>query len=117
MKKIATLLLLTIFALGSNNIIAQKVKKTETIIIKTSAQCEMCKTRIEKAMAYEKGVVSSKLNVETAELTVKYKIAKTTPEKIRKAISKTGYDADEVKANPKAYDNLPSCCKKGGMDH
>jgi mercuric ion binding protein len=117
MKKIATLILITIFALGSSNLRAQKAKKTETIIIKTSSQCGMCKATIEKAMAYEKGIVSSSLNVETAELTVKYKTVKTTPEKIRIAISMTGYDADEIKANKKAYDNLPGCCQVGGMDH
>ena len=117
MNRLATIILLSIFALGSNNLIAQKGKKSETIIIKTSSQCGMCKATIEKAMAYEKGVISSDLNVKTAELTVKYKPAKTTPEKIRKAISDVGYDADDVKANKKAYDNLPGCCQKGGMGH
>ena len=77
----------------------------------------MCKATIEKAMAYEKDIISSSLDVETAELTVKYKLAKTTPEKIRNAISAAGYGADYVKANKKAYNNLPNCCKIGGMDH
>jgi cation transport ATPase len=117
MKKIATIILITVFTLGVNTIMAQKVKKTESIILKTSAQCDMCKTTIEKAMAYEKGILNSELNVETAELTVKYKISKTTPEKIRKAISESGYDADDVKADEKAYNNLPACCQKGGMVH
>tara|TARA_B100000809_G_scaffold225968_1_gene237277 strand:- start:4496 stop:4849 length:354 start_codon:yes stop_codon:yes gene_type:complete len=117
MKKITTLILITIFALGSSNIRAQKAKKTETIIIKTSSQCGMCKATIEKAMAYEKGVISSILDIETAELTVKYKPKKTNPSKIRLAISDSGYDADDIKANKKAYDNLPGCCQLGGMDH
>ena len=117
MKKIATLIFLSILAISSNNLNAQKGKKSETIIIKTSSECGMCKATIEKAMAYEKGVISSELNVKTAELTIKYKPTKTTPEKIRKAISDVGYDADDVKANKKSYDNLPGCCQKGGMDH
>ena len=117
MKKIATIILITVFALGSNKSIAQKVKKVETIIIKTSSQCGTCKAAIEKAMAFEKGVTSSKLDIETAELTVNYKPKKTNPSKIRLAISEVGYDADDIKANKKAYDNLPSCCQVGGMDH
>jgi len=117
MKKIATLILLSIFALGPNSTMAQKTKKSETIVIKTSSQCGMCKAKLEKAMAYEKGIISSTLNIKTAELTVKYKPAKTSPEKIRKAITKTGYDADDLKAEQKSYDNLPNCCKKGGMEH
>ena len=117
MKNLMTIIIITLFTIGTNDVIAQKAKKIETIIIKTSTECGMCKTRIEKAMAYEKGIVSSNLNVEKAELTVTYKIAKTTPEKIRIAISKVGYDADDVKAVKKAHDNLPGCCQKDGMDH
>ena len=31
---------------------------------------------------------------------------------IKKAISMMGFDADEIKADPIAYDNLDGCCKK-----
>jgi len=86
--------------------------KTVSIEIKTSAQCGMCKETIEKALAFEKGVVTSELIVETKILKVTYKPAKTTPEAIRRAVSDAGYDADEVKADPKAYNNLSDCCKK-----
>lgn len=96
---------------------AQKAKKVATIKIKTSTQCEMCKERLEKAMAYEKGIKSAILDVESKVLTVTYKTRKTNPKKIRKAVSKVGYDADEVPAWKKAYDKLPACCKKGGHDH
>ncbi len=36
---------------------------------------------------------------------------KTDTDKLRKAISLIGYNADDVKANKKAHDNLPSCCQ------
>jgi copper chaperone CopZ len=86
--------------------------KTETIKIKTSSQCDMCKERIEEALAFEKGVKKSDLDVETQIVTVTYKAGKTTPGKIRRAISKVGYDADDVAADFKAYGKLPACCKK-----
>lgn len=114
MKILITLIIIGFIAVSTQSVTAQKAKKTATITIKTSAQCEMCKERIEKAMAYEKGVVSTNLDIETQVLTVKYKVAKTTPEKIKIAITKIGYDADDLKADLKAHDKLPKCCQKGG---
>ncbi len=85
--------------------------------IKTSTQCTMCKERIEKAMAYEKGVKKSNLDIEKAIITIVYNPKKTTPTIIKKSISEVGYDADEIPADSLAYKNLPTCCKKGGMIH
>ena len=111
------ILLLIVSALLASSYV-QAQKNTEEIKILTSAQCEMCKTRIETAMAYEKGVSKSDLNLEDKVLTVTYKAGKTTPDKIRKAINALGYDADETLADPKAYASLPPCCKKpGDPDH
>lgn len=112
MKKSMKSVIMMIFIAMPSLFFAQKT--TETITIKTSAQCDMCKKTLEKAMAYEKGVKSSSLEVSSAVLSVEFNPKKTTPDKIRKAVSDVGYDADEVKADPKAYDNLPDCCKKGG---
>ncbi len=114
MKNLITLIIISFFAICAQNVTAQKTNSTETIVIKTSTQCEQCKQRVEKAMAYEKGVTSSNLNIEKAEFTVTYKPTKTSPEKLRLVISELGYDADDVPANVKAYNNLPKCCQKGG---
>lgn len=93
---------------------AQSAKKAE-LKVKTSAVCEMCKTTIEKELAFAKGVKRSTVDVPSKIVTVTYNPKKTTPEKIRQAIAKAGYDADDVPADPKAYENLNSCCKKSGM--
>lgn len=87
-------------------------KKQDTIRIATSAQCEMCKNRIEKAMAYEKGVVKSDLDIESKVLTIVYKTAKTDPDRLKKAVTLIGYDADDLIADESAYSKLPPCCKK-----
>lgn len=87
-------------------------KKTETIKIKTSAVCDMCKDRIEQGMAFEKGVKNVVLDVDTKIATITYNPSKTTPDDLRKAISKLGYDADNVAADKTAYAKLPACCKK-----
>ncbi len=87
----------------------------QTITIKTSAVCDMCKETIEKAMAFEKGVKTSELNVDTKILTVTFNPKKTSDEKIKKAVTFAGYDADEMPADPKAYENLDPCCKKDAV--
>jgi len=117
MKTLKTLSIIALIIISANNIKAQTTKSKETIVIKTSTECNMCKERVEKEMAYTKGIISSSLNVDKAELTVVYKSHKTTPEKIRKTISDLGYDADDLKANKKAHNELPNCCQKGGMSH
>ena len=86
--------------------------QTDTIRIQTTAECEMCKETIESNLSFEKGVKKSDLNLDNKIITVIYNPGKTDPEKIRKAIAKSGYDADSLKANPKAYKRLPDCCKK-----
>ena len=92
---------------------AKAQDKTETMYVKTSATCDMCKSTIEKYVAFEKGVKRVSVDVSTAITTIVYNPEKTSPEKIRKAISKSGYDADDVKADPKAFKKLDECCKKG----
>ena len=92
-------------------------KKSDTLQIKTSAVCGQCKDRIEGVLAFEKGVKSSSLDIETKVLTVIYNPAKTTPEKLRITVSKIGYDADNVPANEAAYVKLPACCKKDAPKH
>lgn len=112
LKKFATSAVIITLVLFTGSLFAQSKNKAE-IKIKTSAECDMCKKTIEKTMAYEKGVKEAKLDLSTHELTVTYNPKKTSPEQIRKAISNAGYDADDVKANNKAYQQLPECCKKG----
>jgi periplasmic mercuric ion binding protein len=96
---------------------SQEQKKEETITIKTSAVCSMCKERIESAMAFEKGVKAVNLDVKTKILTVTYKTSKTDPDKLKLAVTKIGYDADDLAADPTAYEKLPACCKKGNETH
>lgn len=92
--------------------------KDKIVKIKTSAICEMCKERIERNLAFEKGVKEANLDVETKVVTVIYNPKKTDVAKLKANISKTGYDADEMIADGVGYNKLPSCCKKGGsMDH
>ena len=97
--------------------LGQSAKKEETVSIKTSAVCGMCKDRIEQGLAFEKGIRSVTVDIKTKIASVGYNPLKTTADDIRKAISKLGYDADTVVADPKAYAKLPACCKKEQPPH
>ena len=92
------------------------VPKTQTVKIKTSAICEMCKERIEKKLAFTKGVTDVNLDVDSKDkvATIIFNPKKTNVAKLKKAIAEVGYDADEVVAETAGYDKLPGCCKKGG---
>ncbi len=109
MKKIVSVL--TLIMLLSGIVMATPPKSAE-IKIKTSAKCGMCKKRIEKDLGDSKGIINSNLDLKDKVITVTYNPKKTSPEKIKGIISKTGYDADEVMADATAHDNLPGCCQK-----
>lgn len=105
-------ILLMIFFVGINsNAQSNELKTAE---IKTSAVCEMCKERIEEKVLKLDGVSKANLDVETKLLTVEYDESKISLKEIRIAISKTGYDADDVKRDPKVYKKLPKCCRIDG---
>jgi periplasmic mercuric ion binding protein len=87
-------------------------RNTDEVKIKTSAQCPMCKESIEKMLTFERGVRHALLDMETKKVTVRYNTRRTDPDKLRKAITKLGYDADNLPGDEKAYSDLPGCCKK-----
>jgi copper chaperone CopZ len=109
MKKAIMTFALIIF--GSIAVFAQ-AKQEEEVKIKTSAVCKMCKATIEKSLAYEKGIKTATLDVPSQIVTVTYNPKKTDADRIKKAINQTGYDADQLPADAKAYDRLDDCCKK-----
>lgn len=83
------------------------------IKIKTSAICDMCKNRIELVVNNLDGVKKSMLSLETGIVKIKYDTDILSPLDLRLAISDAGYDADDMPADPEAYNVLPGCCKKG----
>jgi mercuric ion binding protein len=112
-------ILIVLFGLFTwNTLYSQSTKpaKQEVVVIQTSAQCGDCKTRIEGGLNYTKGVKYAELDMTTKQVTVKYKPKLTNPQALKKIIAATGYDADEVKADPDAIKKLPLCCQPGGMD-
>ncbi|MBO4231820.1 MAG: heavy-metal-associated domain-containing protein [Bacteroidales bacterium] len=105
-------LLLAIFAIALlSGASAQNKKDIQTIVIQTNGVCGKCQSRIMENIPYEKGVTDCKYDLQTAKVTVSYNSTKTNPDNIRQAISKLGYDADNVKADADARAKLPACCR------
>ena len=109
--------LLTASAAVAQQAPAKGAKSTQQLQVKTSAVCDMCKARLEKSLAYEKAVQGVVLDVPSQMLTVTFRPDKTTPEALRTAVQRTGYDADAQPADTRAYDRLPDCCKKTNAVH
>lgn len=113
--------LVSFFSLHANQMdqlmVESNGSKNDTVTIKTSAICHMCEERIEHDMAFEKGVRSVDLDLETNILTVVYKKGKNTEEGLKVALTEIGYDADEMPADQKAHDRLPDCCQQGTKPH
>ena len=89
----------------------------ESITINTpTIQCGMCQASIEKGLSKLNGVSRSKVDLKTKTTVVSYSADKTNLDKIERAISDLGYQANSIKADEKAYAELFPCCKIGGMD-
>lgn len=87
-----------------------KMVMTKTETIKVSGNCELCKTRIEKAAKVD-GVTKAVWSDKTKLLTLVYNPMKVKSDNIQKQIAAVGHDTPKYKATDKAYNALPSCCK------
>lgn len=92
MKKYLVILLL----LAGSFAVKAQVEKVE---IKTSAICGMCKNAIERDLAFEKGIKTADLDLETKVVTIEFNAKKTDTDKIRKRITKVGYNAEIGRAH------------------
>jgi periplasmic mercuric ion binding protein len=114
---IAAMTFIAALFLSSTTLQAQEKSKTETVVVKSSVVCAMCEQKVKKDLAFEKGVTDIQVNLKEKLITVEYRPNRTNEEKIKKAITKIGYDADELMADEKAYDKLPACCKRDVEPH
>ncbi len=114
MKKVIITVCLTLFMVVA---VSAQEKKTEKAKIHTSAICQMCKETIEYELTFTKGIKFVELDVDSKIVSVEYNPKKINADDIRNSIAGVGYHADSVKRDPKAYANLPFCCRDGGHDN
>lgn len=104
--KVKILLLFTVLFISKSSV------ASDTVVIKTSAQCNSCKMRLESRMLNLKGVLSSHLNIESKELMVVYDKELVAIPEIESKVTEIGYDANYKAAKKAAYKRLPACCRK-----
>lgn len=82
----------------------------ETISVPT-IQCGMCVKSITKALTALEGVAAAEVDLDEKTTTVKFDAKKTDLKKLEQTIADIGYDANDTKRDPKAYEKLSPCCK------
>lgn len=113
MKKLIALLILAIpFAVKA------EINGVDTLTVKTEItcdhclECETCGQNLIPSIYNLKGIKKITIEPEKNTITVVYQSAKITPNEIRVAISKRGYKADDIQADPQGLAKLDGCCKK-----
>jgi len=94
--KTKVLLFVSLFLLSiSLSVNGQDKKKSnkEEVTFDVSMTCENCKKKIEKNIAFEKGVTDMKVDLPEKTVTVKYNTDKTDPAKLMEAFEKLGFNA------------------------
>lgn len=119
MKRIITLAIVAGLALATLTAQTKQAAETkggnakvETTVVKVpTIVCNSCVSTITKALKKVNGVRTTKIDLEKKTATVSYVSTKTTLSKIEMAIAKAGYDANDTKRDPEAYEKLDACCK------
>ena len=91
----------------------------QKVVIQTNGVCSKCEALFKENVPFFKGVKDYSYDPKTSKMTIAYDSKKTNPDLLRQQISKLGYNADNVKADPAARAKLPACCqveKKPGQD-
>lgn len=117
-NNIKTTAMLIIALLTITSAFAQKKQRTAKAIIKTHFNCDHCKKcetcglKFEAELYNTKGIKTYSIDEKAMTITIVYNPQKVNLQTIKTAISKIGYDADDLKADPIAYEKLDNCCKK-----
>ena len=78
--------------------------------VKVAGNCEMCKSRIEKAALSVEGVFSARWNANEQLLHLDYDAQKTSSDYIQKIVARSGHDTESFSAPDDTYNELPGCC-------
>lgn len=95
---LAVMLFVSVFAFNcdAQNKNQKAQPKYEEVTFVTTIDCDHCVKKCEANLPYEKGVKDCKIALDDFTVYFKYDPAKTDKEKLKKAIQKLGYDAEEI---------------------
>ncbi len=78
-----------------------KDKKEECVVFDVNMHCTSCKAKIEKNIAFEKGVKALDVSLENKTVAVTYRADKNSEESLKQAFEKLGYTATVKKEEEK----------------
>ena len=91
---------------------ANDADRSEHVMIRVpTMQCQTCKENIESAVKVLDGIKSVEVDKNEKVAHINFEKGKTDLEKIETVITEAGYDANDKKAVPDAYNRLDDCCK------
>ena len=96
-NKIIMVVLLCLFAYGAAAQKKNKNKKKEEVTFSVPIDCQGCVDKINKNIAFEKGVKRIKCNLEQKTVKITYRKDKTDIENLKKGFAKIGYTNVSVK--------------------
>lgn len=111
MKLTSLSIALSLVAIFFSTITSASSLHYETTTFKVYGNCEMCKTRIEKALLKNENIKTAVWDVKTKMLTVSYNPHMISVEEIHQLVADTGNDTEKIKAKDATYKNLHGCCQ------
>ncbi|MBX7051222.1 MAG: heavy-metal-associated domain-containing protein [Flavobacteriales bacterium] len=115
MKSIISMIVLVLALASQTNVHAQKTPKSITAKFWVAGVCGLCEETIEKVMD-TKGVIAADYDLASNQLTVTYKPAKISEEKLHQLLNDAGYDTEKSTCTPEQYGRVHECCKYREMD-
>ena len=116
MKTIFTLCCAFVFVIGgckrpaTGNLPPTNTAAMTTISLPT-LKCNTCVATVKRTLSSLDGVESAEVDLKAKNVTVHYLTAKLDVGRIEVGISKAGYDANNIRRDSSAHENLPECCK------
>ncbi len=92
---------------------SSKSEATTVAVKVPTLQCAACSNTVEKALKTVQGVQRVEVDLKTKTAKVTFDAHVATVSDLERAVVKAGYAANDKKADPDAYTQLPSCCKVG----
>jgi len=94
MKRVLLILICVIYAFSAAFAQEDRRNTRETVTFVVNMECENCVTKIEKNIAFERGVTDLKCELPSKTVQVTYRTDRTTQENLVAAFKKIGYTAE-----------------------
>ena len=107
MKKVVIMSFIILFAFACSSAVAKAEIKFESMV------CDMCAYTIENEISELNGLVKVEIDEQKKTGYFSYNSSVIDLSTIEKAIAKLGYSANNIKADPEAFEALAGCCQIG----